>query len=465
VIRLAVVAGWVVAASATLASAAPPPRNAETAASAAIVRVTIPGQSSVSLGDIAWPDNSSAELQSFNYPDDGSIVRVGLSRATVSAQTGATANAQARAETIAVSLLGGDVVASQVTAHASAGASRRSAGADLAGSVVEGLRALGQDVTPSPGQSIPLGDWGTLDVLASSVTSRRGKAPAARGTTTALRVRVTAAHNGLAAGSEIVVGSVAATAAAQPEPAQVPSTPRRGIVGPPPTRTPFTPHPPEAGGGTTIPGGPVRAGPPNVKVSLSDQGYVFPVYGTVSFGDSFGGPRPAVPGGWHHGEDIFASTGAPVLAIADGTLYSIGWNDLGGYRLWLRDRSGNQFYYAHLSAYSPLAVEGKQVEAGDVIGFVGDTGDAEGGSPHLHFEIHPSALVGLGYDGVVAPYSFLIAWQRADDVFFASGRVYVPARRGVATLPQPGAVLLEADDIASTSGLVPGALEQALKSP
>jgi murein DD-endopeptidase MepM/ murein hydrolase activator NlpD len=465
VIRLAVLVGSAVALSTTLAAAAPPLQGAKTAAEAVIVRITIPGQSTVSLGDISWPDNSSAELQSFNYPDDGAIVRVGLSRATVSAQAGVTSNAQAHAETIALSLFGGDIVASQITAQASAGASRRSAGADIAGSTVEGLRALGQDVPPTPGSSVTLADWGTLDVLTKSVSSRRGRSSAAQGTSTVLRVRLTAAHGGLPAGSEIVVGSVQATAAAVA--AQAPPTktekPPRGIVGPPPTPTTFTRQPPDAGGGATIPGGPVRAGPPNVTVKLSGQGYVFPVFGTVSFGDSFGGPRPDVPGGWHHGEDIFAQKGAPILAVAAGTLYSIGWNDVGGYRLWLRDHSGNQFYYAHLSAYSPLAVEGKQVKAGDVIGFVGSTGDADGGAPHLHFEIHPAALIGLGYDGVVAPYPFLVAWQHTQDIFFASGRVYVPARgKGLATLPQPGAVLLEADDIASTSGLVPGALERVL---
>jgi murein DD-endopeptidase MepM/ murein hydrolase activator NlpD len=466
VIRLAALVGSALAVSTTLASAAPPLQNASTAAEAVIVRVTIPGVNTVSLGAISWPDNSSAEVQSFSYPDDGSIVRVGLSRATVSGQAGVTSTAQAHAEAIAVSLFGGDVVAAQVTAQASAGASRRSAGADIAGSTVEGLRALGQDVAPTPGSSVPLGDWGTLDVLSKTVASRRGRSPAARGTSVALRVRLTAAHNGLVAGSEIVVGSVEAAAAATAVPASEPKEqpkPPRGIVGPPTATTPFTPHPPDAAGGATIPGGPVRAGPPNVKVELSDQGYVFPVYGTVSFGDSFGAPRPDVPGGWHHGEDIFAPTGTPILAVADGSLSSIGWNDIGGYRLWLRDESGNQFYYAHLSAYSPLAVEGNHVHAGDVIGFVGATGDADGGAPHLHFEIHPAALIGLGYDGVVAPYPFLLAWQRKEDIFFASGRVYVPARRGgIATLPPPGAVLLEADDIASTSGLVPGALERAL---
>jgi murein DD-endopeptidase MepM/ murein hydrolase activator NlpD len=463
VIRLAVLAGSALALSATLASGAAPPAGATTAAEAVIVRVTIPGQNSVSLGQISWPDNSSAQLQSFAYPDDGAIVRVGVSQANVSAQSGATASAQAHAETIALSLFGGDVVASQVTAQASAGASRRSAGADIAGSTVEGLRALGQDVAATPGLTAPLGDWGTLDVLTKSVSSRRGKSPAARGAVVALRVRLTAAHDGLAAGSEIEVGSVEATAAATATAPTTPaSPPPRGIVGAPPPGSGTTPVPPEPAGGTTIPGGPVRTGPPNVHVQLSDQGYVFPVYGTVSFGDSFGAPRSDVPGGWHHGEDIFAPQGTPVVAVADGTLYSIGWNDIGGYRLWLRDRSGNQFYYAHLSAYSPLAVEGKEVQAGDVIGFVGATGDADGGAPHLHFEIHPAALVGLGYDGVVAPYPFLVAWQHEQDIFFASGRVYVPAGHGAATLPPPGAVLLEADDIASTSGLVPGALERAL---
>ena len=94
-------------------------------------------------------------------------------------------------------------------------------------------------------------------------------------------------------------------------------------------------------------------------------------------------------GKWHHGEDLVAPIGTPLLAVADGSLFSVGWNDVGGWRLWLRDDGGNEFYYAHLSAYSPLAIAGKRVKAGDVLGFVGRRGDAEGGVPHLHFEIHP----------------------------------------------------------------------------
>ncbi len=204
---------------------------------------------------------------------------------------------------------------------------------------------------------------------------------------------------------------------------------------------PTTPRAPEPDVGGEVAGGPVRVAP-EVSARLSSGGYVFPIYGTASFGDSFGGPRPNVQGGWHHGEDIFAAAGSPLLAVADGTLHTIGFTPIGGYRLWLRDDDGNEFYYAHLSAYSPLAVEGRRVEAGDVIGFVGDTGDAEGGTPHLHFEIHPATMAGLGYDGVVAPYSILLAWRRAEDISFAAGRIYVPSRPGGTALPPPGAVLL-----------------------
>jgi murein DD-endopeptidase MepM/ murein hydrolase activator NlpD len=209
----------------------------------------------------------------------------------------------------------------------------------------------------------------------------------------------------------------------------------------------------------------VRVAPPGVVARFTRGGFVFPIFGPASFGDSFGAPRPDVPGGWHHGEDIFAPLGAPLLAVADGTLFSIRWNAIGGYRLWLRDDEGNQFYYAHLSAYAPLAVEGNRVRAGDAIGFVGNTGDADGGPAHLHFEIHPVAMLGLGYDGVVAPYPILLAWHRSLDASFASGRIHVPAGTGGEVLPPPGAVLLEAVDIGATSGLVPGALEAALEPP
>jgi murein DD-endopeptidase MepM/ murein hydrolase activator NlpD len=458
VIRAVVLATAAVALSAALAAAAPPPRSAVTGASAVLVRITIPGQESVSLGELTWPTNLSADVQSFQFPDDGSIVTLGRSRATVSAQPGEAATAQASAEAIALSLFAGEVVAAQITASITAGASQRSAGADISASAVRGLRALGQDVSAAPGATASLADWGVLSVLSQDSGSRGASPPGAQGSTVALRVTLTAAHGGLPAGTEIVIGRAEAVAVAQ-----VPARPRppgQPTPRPSPTR-PTLPTAPEPDTAGSVPGGPVLASP-EVTARLSAGGYVFPVFGTASFGDSFGAPRPGIPGGWHHGEDIFAEEGSPLLAVADGTIHTVGFIKLGGYRLWLRDDFGNEFYYAHLSAYSPLAIEGKRVEAGDVIGFVGDTGDAEGGSPHLHFEIHPAAMSGLGYDGVVAPYPILIAWRRAEDISFAAGRIYVPLGPGGTTLPSPGAVLLQADDIASTSGLVPGALERAL---
>jgi murein DD-endopeptidase MepM/ murein hydrolase activator NlpD len=154
-----------------------------------------------------------------------------------------------------------------------------------------------------------------------------------------------------------------------------------------------------------------------------------------------------------------------VLAVARGTVFSVGWNDLGGNRLWLRDQQGNEFYYAHLSAFSPLAVNGAQVQAGDVLGFVGNSGDAETTPPHLHFEIHPVGLLGLGYDGVVPPYRYLIAWRRLEDVRFVAGAGWLPLLPGESGAPPPGAYLLSSTDISSASGLEPGSLRRALAEP
>jgi murein DD-endopeptidase MepM/ murein hydrolase activator NlpD len=452
----------VLVASASLtAAAAPPPQSATTGASAFLLRITIPGQDTVLLGDLDWPTSTTADVQSFQYPADGSIVSVGRSRAAVFASPGAAAATQSFAEAIVVSLFNGEIVAGKITASVSAGASARSAGAETAASEVQGLRALGRDI-PSAFGNASLEDWGTLTILSTDSGSRKSGPPRAQASVTALRISLSAAHGGLPAGSEIVIGNAQAISVADlAAPLPPPTTPGAHRPTTPDGRPDRLPRAPEPDVGGEVAGGPVKVAP-EVSARLSSGGYVFPVYGTASFGDSFGAPRADVPGRWHHGEDIFAAAGTPLLAVADGTLHTIGFTKIGGYRLWLRDTQGNEFYYAHLSAYSPLAVEGRSVQAGDVVGFVGDTGDADGGSPHLHFEIHPAAMAGLGYDGVVAPYSILLAWRRADDISFSAGRIYVPSGPGSTTLPPPGAVLLEADDIASTSGLVPGALEKAL---
>jgi hypothetical protein len=190
---------------------------------------------------------------------------------------------------------------------------------------------------------------------------------------------------------------------------------------------------------------------------------VFPVYGNSSFIDTFGAFRGDVSGGWHHGDDIFAALGAPLLAVAHGTVFSVGWNSVGGWRLWLRDDQGNEFYYAHLSAYSPLAVNGAIVQAGDVLGFVGSSGDAEGTPYHLHFEVHPVGLLGLGYDGAVDPTTYLLSWERLKDVRFDAVSGWTPAS-GAGNAPKAGAILLQSSDISSASGLDPESIDRALSS-
>ncbi|MBA3413514.1 MAG: transglycosylase family protein [Actinobacteria bacterium] len=254
----------------------------------------------------------------------------------------------------------------------------------------------------------------------------------------------------------------------------VPKRPsKRSIVQERGPRGPAKPGSAAPAPGTARPGAPpVRSAPPIPIPKLTARGYVFPVYGPSSFTDTFGSPRACCA--WHHGADIFAPLGAPILAITDGTLFSVGWNDIGGNRLWLRDKGGNTFYYAHLSAFSPLAYNGAQVKAGTVIGFVGTTGDAMGTPPHLHFEIHPVSRLYMGYDGAVNPTSYLLAWQRNKDVRFTQADMRLVAGAGWALplvtpagspAPRPGAVLLARSDISSASGLEQGSLERALAEP
>ena len=138
--------------------------------------------------------------------------------------------------------------------------------------------------------------------------------------------------------------------------------------------------------------------------------HVYPVEAPGTVADTFGSDRSDVA--WHHGDDLFAARGTPVVAVADGVVFSVGWQRLGGRRLWLRDRGGNEFYYAHLQAYAEGVRDGAEVRAGDVVGYVGTSGDAEATPPHLHFEVHPASLLGLGYDGAVDPTRYLRVWPR-----------------------------------------------------
>ena len=141
--------------------------------------------------------------------------------------------------------------------------------------------------------------------------------------------------------------------------------------------------------------------------------YVFPIDGGASYIDTYGANRNDVYDGWHHGDDLFAPLGTPVVAVARGTLSLVGWNELGGWRVWLTDKKGNSFYYAHLAGYARWILTHRHVRAGQVIGFLGRTGDAFTTAPHVHFEVHPHqpAFVKLGYDGAVNPTTYLHKWK------------------------------------------------------
>lgn len=178
------------------------------------------------------------------------------------------------------------------------------------------------------------------------------------------------------------------------------------------------------------------------QVDTTPEAYVFPVFGEgASFSSDYRAPRAGT--GWHHGNDIFAPIGVPVLAVADGVLSKVGVNTLGGNRLWLTDDLGNAYYYAHLSAYAPNVADGLRVRGGEIIGFVGNTGQAITTPPHLHFEIHP------GDGASVDPYPYLQAWKRGTSV--SLGFTAATVARGQA--PAVGAVLVgEESRIESPAG-------------
>lgn len=115
-------------------------------------------------------------------------------------------------------------------------------------------------------------------------------------------------------------------------------------------------------------------------------------------GSTFGAPRDAGARS-HHGIDIFAKRGTPVVAAAPGVVNRVNETPIGGRVVWLRDISGNSLYYAHLD--SQAVSSGMRVDIGDTLGFVGNTGNARSTPPHLHFGVYRRG------EGPVDPYWFV----------------------------------------------------------
>jgi murein DD-endopeptidase MepM/ murein hydrolase activator NlpD len=118
---------------------------------------------------------------------------------------------------------------------------------------------------------------------------------------------------------------------------------------------------------------------------------------THAYSDTWGAPRS---GGRHHmGTDVFAPMGSPAYAVIDGVVRRESTSSNGGLQVYLRGSDGNEYFYAHMSSY--VARPGQHVAAGQEIAKVGDTGNARGGAPHVHFEVHP------GGGAPVNPYPYV----------------------------------------------------------
>jgi murein DD-endopeptidase MepM/ murein hydrolase activator NlpD len=152
---------------------------------------------------------------------------------------------------------------------------------------------------------------------------------------------------------------------------------------------------------------------------------IFPVLGAAHYADDFGQPRA---GGPHQGIDILAAKKALALAAEAGMVKFWTTSASAGCMLYLYGASGTTYYYIHLNndltrgndnrgkcvagtAYAPGLKNGAKVAAGQPVGFVGDSGDANGLHAHLHFEVHPAG--GQAVDG----YPYL---QTAQHLLFAA---------------------------------------------
>ena len=314
------------------------------------------------LGPLAGLSATIAASSVLTYPAGGSIVGardVSLAAQRCGAQTGQLSS---------LSLFNGAVTAARVSLRAGRAA-------------VVGLAVGGKRAPAAAGAHIPLARWGYVVVSPPAPIHVSSGALVLGG----LAVHLTAAHDGLPAGTVVVVA-----AAAERAPAKVAAK-----------------HPKHrARRHARATHEPLKVTPP-----LALKQYDFPVVGPSEYVDTYGAFRSDVAGNWHHGDDIFAPLGTPVVAVASGTINRVGWNAVGGWRVWVRDSAGDEFYYAHLSGYAPHDLHSNRVKAGQVIGFIGNTGDAFTTSPHVHFEIHPRQLLHLGYDGAVDPTSYLDHWR------------------------------------------------------
>jgi murein DD-endopeptidase MepM/ murein hydrolase activator NlpD len=188
----------------------------------------------------------------------------------------------------------------------------------------------------------------------------------------------------------------------------------------------------------------------------------FPVGGLASYSHDWWFPRYGP--GWrlHQGTDIFAAFGTPVRAPVDGTV-KVHNGGLGGLSVYVVQPDGTYWYLAHLAATTDGLAEGAAVKTGDVVGFVGDSGNARGGPPHLHFEVHPggggaidpkAVLDQFITDALALAPRVVEAYKNAYDAGSQPQHVVLPtpAPHEVAAALPPRAALLWATAVSPTGG-------------
>ena len=425
--------------------------SGSSSAEAFAIQVSVPGQGGSTAGAVSAPPDAVGVGGAFAFPADGSIAQAASISSSVSASG---ANSEAEVSVSGLSLFGGEVTVASITVRANAQASSKAASGGTAGSSVTGMAVAGAPVASGPGSSVSLGDWGTATILQQSSSPYGSrKARGFNAGATALQVHVNVEHAGVPAGTDIVVGYAdVAAEALEPQPVggsrddtQRPIRPRRR--GRPRSRERAAGrrlHRCAASRRTSS-----RASPQAATSSRSTARRRSATRSTRR------GPRPV---------GITAKTSSPRWAPRFSRSPTASSTPSAGTRSAAcasgsRTLAGNEFYYAHLSAFSPLAINGAQVRAGDVIGFVGNTGDAEHTPYHLHFEIHPASLLYRGYDGsAVPPHPYLLAWKRLTDLPFTSVSGWAPPLSDSSRAPRPGAILLQSRDISTGSGLEPGSL-------
>ena len=131
---------------------------------------------------------------------------------------------------------------------------------------------------------------------------------------------------------------------------------------------------------------------------VDSSGRTCPVAGANSFSDTWGAPRSG--GRTHKGVDMTAATGTPLVAVESGYIWSPNWHWAGGNGVYVRGDSGDIYYYAHMNGYASGLYDGMRVGAGQLVGYVGNTGNSR--VPHLHLGWQP------GGGPLTNPYQLMV---------------------------------------------------------